>query len=200
LSGYINHEMLKVLLLLLVMTCSVAGYSQNGFIVLKKRNKTIQYFAKDSYIIFKLNDGQWLRGIITHITPDSFYLTQEIIRYYSIGTDTIRYKGLSFSLKDISTMPTRKQGFVYDRDQVRVIPGHERFIWLKNGLIFQAAGGGYTGLNAMNDLYYNDPPFENKLLELGIGVGVFLLGQLLHFRFDPFLNIGKKYHLESVVF
>src|SRR6266498_53667 len=115
--------MAKTILVILAFCCS-EGYAQTGCIVLKKRQKSIQYFWKDSHISFQLRDRQWLTGIITKITPDSFYLTREIIRHNLMGTDTLHFTGLTFALKDIYGLPTKKQLTVYDHDQVKVILGH----------------------------------------------------------------------------
>jgi hypothetical protein len=174
--------------------------TQSNYIVLKKGGKGIKHFWTGSYIIFQLKDGQWLNGVITKITPDSFYFKNEIIRYYLMGTDTLHFSGYSFSLKDIRALPTRKQMIVYKNDQVRVVPGHEKFLWIRNGFIFQVTGAGYIGLNVTNHLINNDPLFGKKnLLNLGIGAAVFLFGEVLHLRFYPYLRIGKKYHLESMI-
>ena len=176
------------------------GHAQKGYLVLKKRNKSVQFFWKDSHFTFQLQDRQWLTGILTKITTDSFYLTREIIRYNLMSTDTLHYSGQPFSLKDVYAVPTKKELIEYDHDEVKVIPGHEKFVWIRNGFIFQAAGAGYVGLNVVNDLIRKDPPFaKRKLAGLGIGSAVFLIGEFLHLQFDPYLHIGKKYQLESVV-
>jgi hypothetical protein len=194
-------QMIKGLLVIIAITCSVYGFSQNGFIILKKKKKTLQYYAKDSHITFQLHDGQWLSGIIEHITSDSFYFTQEIIRYYPIGTDTLHFKGLPFALHDVDALPARGHSVVYRNDQVFVTPGRQKLLWLKNGLLFQAAGAGYVGLNIVNDAYRDERIFSSKRVsELGVSAAVFLLGTILRLRFDPYLRIGNRYRLESVVF
>jgi hypothetical protein len=193
--------MSRTLLCIFFVFIHSQGTAQNGFIVVKKKNKTIRYFAKDSHITFQLHDGQWLTGIITKVLPDSFYLTRQIIRYYTIGTDTLRYKGLAFALKDIQALPSKRMQFVYDHDQVRIVMGRERFVWIRNGSIFKLGGAGYFGLNVVNDLYRKEPPFTSKKLpELGIAVAMFVFGEFLQQRFDPYLRIGKKYRLEAFVF
>jgi hypothetical protein len=192
--------MTKTVSIILILFYCSDGYAQNGFIVLKKRQKSIQYFWKDSHFTFQLQNKQWLTGVITKITPDSFYLTQEIIRYYLMSTDTLHFSGLAFALKDVYALPTKKELIVYEHDQVKVILGHEKFAWVRNGFIFQATGAGYVALNVANDLINNSPPFAKvKLAGLGIGAVIFLLGEVLHFKFDPYWHIGKKYHLECVV-
>jgi hypothetical protein len=149
---------------------------------------------------FQLRDGQWLTGIVRKIAEDSFYFTQEIIHYNLYGSDTSHFSGLAFALNDVNALPTKKELIVYDNDQVRIILGHERFAWVRNGFIFQAAGAGYFMLNVINDWIGKTPPFaKSNLPGLGISAGVFLVGELLHLNFDPYIRIGKKYRLQCVV-
>jgi hypothetical protein len=174
-------------------------HAQNSFIVLKKREQAIAHYWKDSHITFQLQDRQWLSGIITKITSDSFYFTQEIIHYRLMGADTLHFSGQAYAPGDIYALPSPDELIIYDHDQVKVVLGHEKFVWIRNGLLFQVAGGGYVLLNVINDLISGEPPFaKNNLTGLGIGAAVFLVGEFLHFRFDPYFHIGKKYRLELV--
>lgn len=169
--------------------------------ILKKRGKSIQYFWKGSYITFQLKDKSWLYGVITRITPDSFYLTRAVVSFSMAGIDTLHFGGLSFVFTDVYALPTKKQMTSWKNDQVKVIAGHEKFVWVRNGFIFQVAGGAYTGLNIANDLVRNEPPFAKKKLPgLAIGAAVFLVGKLLHWRFEPYLHVGKKYTLQCTSF
>jgi hypothetical protein len=139
-------------------------YAQNGYIVLMKRRKAVQYYWKDSHFTFQTKDRQWLTGILTKIGNDSFYFTQEIIRYNSMGTDTLHFSGMAFSLIDVFALPTKREEIVYDHDQVRTILGHEKFAWVRNGFIFQVIGAVYMGLSVANDLAQNEPPFAKSIL------------------------------------
>lgn len=193
--------MMRTALSILLLFCVSQSHAQNGFIVVKKGHKTIRYFAKDSHIIFQLQDGQWLNGTIEKVLADSFYMTQEIIRYYTIGTDTLRYKGLGFALNEVKVLPSKRMQFVYDQGQGKVVLGRERFVWLRNGLIFRLAGAGYVGLNIVNDLYRKEAPFTSKKLpELAIGAAMFIIGEFMHRKFDPYVRIGKKYKIQAIVF
>ena len=192
--------MVKSILILLTMFCCVEINAQE-VMVLKKRRKSIQYFWKGSHITFQLKDKSWFFGVITRITPDSFYVTREIVRFSMTGIDTLHFGGFSFAFTDVYTLPTKKQMTSWKNDNPKVIAGHEKFVWIRNGFIFQVAGGAYTGLNIANDLVHNEPPFaKKKLTRLGIGAAVFLVGQLLHWRFDPYLHLGKKYKLQYMSF
>jgi hypothetical protein len=193
--------MSKTIFLILVFSFPIITFSQNGYLVLKRKNRPLRYFWKDSRITFQRSDGEWIHGIITNIHNDSFSLTRETIRYTLSGADTTHYRGYIFSVKDVHALPTKKEMIVHDNNRVRVILGHEKFVWIRNGFIFQVAGAGYVGLNVANDLIRNDPPFEKKKLKgLGIGSAVFLIGTLLHWNFYPHIRIGKRYHLEAVAY
>lgn len=148
-----------------------------------------------------MSNGQWITGMISKIEKDSFSFTQEIIRYYPIGTDTLHFSGLRFALTDIYAIPSKRQQYYFQNDQVYVTLGQERFAWIRNGFIFQVTGAGYAGLNIINDLGNNDPPFAGKnLTGLSISAATFLIGTFLHFKFDPLIRPGKKYKLELVQF
>jgi hypothetical protein len=188
----------KTILLIILLLCNIFAYSQQQYLVLRKKNKSLQFYWKDSHFTFQQKDGQWITGILTKITTDSFYLTKEIIRYNSMGTDTLRYGGFSFEIKDVYALPTKKELIVFGNDEVHIILGHEKFAWVRNGFIFMVAGAGYAGISVVNDLATNTPPFaKENLAGLGIAAGVFLAGLFLHHNFDPYIHLGKKYQLIS---
>lgn len=193
--------MFKITLLILFAGCSLTMFAQNGFIVVKKRKKTERTYGKDDHLTFQQRDGQWVTGIVTRIDRDSISFTREIIHYYSIGVDTLHISGYRYAASDIRAIPSKKQMFVYRNDQVDITLGHERFVWLRNGFIFQVAGAGYIGLNVINDLTNRQPPFAREHLDgLGIAAFAFLAGTIMHWRFDPTIRIGKKYSVRFVSF
>ncbi len=115
-----------------------------------------------------------------------------------MGTDTIHYGGLSFKIRDVYALPTKNELIIYENDQVNIILGHEKFVWVRNGFIFMVVGAGYAGLSIVNDLASKEPPFaQDNLAGLGIAAGVFLIGLYLHHNFDPYIHLGKKYRLVS---
>lgn len=117
-----------------------------------------------------------------------------------MGDDTFHVSGFKFAIREIEVLPAKKQMVYYRDDRVIVIPGHTKFMWVKNGLLFQAAGVGYATLNIANHVIDKDPPFAKKnLTGLGIAAGLFFLGEFLHLRYDPFIHLGRKYRLEAVM-
>jgi hypothetical protein len=192
-------RVIKSNLLILAVCVSIASQAQNGFLIIKKKSKPVRYIGKDNRLTFRTSNGQWVTGFIDKIEKDSFEYTQEIIRYYTIGTDTFRFKGQRYALSDIKAIPSARQQYYFQNDQVYIRLGREKFAWLRNGFVFQVAGGGYAGLNIINDLYRKDPPFTSKnIAGLGIAAVTFLFGTFLHSRFDPFIRPGKKYQLELI--
>ena len=97
-----------------------------------------------------------------------------------MAADTLRFSGQAYAPGDIYALPSPDELIIYDHDQVRVVLGHEKFVWIRNGLIFQVAGGGYVLLNVINDLISGEPPFaKNNLAGLGIGAAQRLAVALL---------------------
>jgi len=191
--------MARLLILVVALFYFSDLFPQNGFIILKKRNKPFRYFWKDDRFTFQTSENNWVSGILRSISKDSFVITQEITNYNVIGISTIHFTDPPYSIADIKALPTRNQLVVYDRQKARIIPGHEKFMWVRNGFIFQVAGAGYAGLNLSNDLIRKEPPFARKnLADLGISAGVFLLGTLLQLRFDPYIRVGRKFQLECI--
>lgn len=192
---------LKPILLFLVIWVSPKLHAQQGFLLVKKKNKTVRFYGIDDRLTFQLSNGQWITGTINKIEKDSFQYTQEIIRYYTIGTDTFRYRGQRYGLSDIYAIPSKNQRYSFKNDQVYIIPGREKFLWARNGFIFQVAGAGYAGLNIINDIYRNESPFTSKKITgLAVSAVSFIFGSFLHSRFDLFIRPGKKYRFELISF
>lgn len=189
--------MIKIFLLAFASGCCSILYSQNRSLVLIKRQKTVQRFWTQSRITFQRRDGEWFSGIITKITADSFYMTRESIHHNLMGTDTVHFSGYYFGLKDIFALPTRKEIVNNINGRIDVILGHEKFVWVRNGFIFQVVGAGYATLNIVNGWIQKEPPFaKSNLPRLGIAAATLLIGEMLHLKFDPYIHIGKKYSLE----
>ena len=193
--------MARILPVLLLSVLSLHATSQTGFIALKKGNKTIQTFFPGNHITFRMNNDEWITGTIEKIEDSTFTFTQEIIRYYEIGTDTFRIYGYRFRPEEIAALPSKRQTFVYRNDKVVIQMGREPFVWLRNGFLLQAAGGSYIIENVVNDISNGHPPLKSEHLGgLGIAAGAFILGTILHIKFDPSYRLGKKFKLKFVSF
>ncbi len=173
-------------------------YAQNDFLVLKKKDRSVEYFWKDSYISFQLKDRQWVKGIITGIINDSFYLKKEIIQHYFMGPDTIHFSGYHYAINDVYAIPKKGVQIDYINGDFRINPsaGHIHWYWIKSGWIFRVGAAGYATLNIANGLINNN--FSLSGSKLGTAAAVFLGGVILHKTYKLTLRMGKKYHLESV--
>jgi hypothetical protein len=193
----LNSIAMKVVLLLFLICYGSLAYSQNRQIVLMKKNKVMQRFWLNGPITFQTEEKEWQYGIIKKITADSFYLTKEYIYRNPGGTDTAHVSGYIYSLSDIKALPSQNQITVVNGGQVKLILGHEKFVWIRNGFIFQVAGASYAAVNITNNLIDKNPLFaKDNFQKLAIAAGLFLFGQILHWTFDPSVRIKGNVHLE----
>jgi hypothetical protein len=187
------------LLHLILFTCSVTLLSaQNDVLVYKRGHQKLQYFFKDSYISFQLKDQQWTKGFITGIQNDSFYFTKEIVRYYTMGSDTIRYAGYHYAIGDIYAMPKKGVQIDYIGDQFGIATngGHQHWYWIKSGWVFRVGAAGYAALDVANGIINHNFSFTGS--RLGIAAGVFAAGMILKKTYKLTHRLGKKYHFETM--
>ncbi len=195
----LSFGMNRKLLLIFFLFVSCTSHSQEDFFVLKKKHKTIQRFYSGYSIVFKVQDGEWISGDITLIRNDSFYVREKALRYSMTGVDTVHFGIMRVALRDVTVMPRKTAMVYYRNDRPVLIRGHEKFAYIKNGLLFQVIGGGYILLNTVNTLRDKDPVFSKKNTpRLGVAALVFLFGQVLHWTYRQHLQLGKKYHLEYI--
>jgi len=166
--------------------------------VLKKGNKTVQHFWKDSYITFQQKDGQWMHGIITKIENDSFYLTMEKITYSTMGSDTAHFSGFHYAFSDVYAMAKKAVKIDYIDGQFRInrAAGHLHWYWIKSGWLFRTAAIGYSALYVANGLIDNNLSLSGG--KLGVASAVFLAGVILHKVYKLTFRLGNKYHLKAV--
>lgn len=189
----------KLTLITLFTFCSLIAFSQQDFLVLKKRNKRVSFFMKDAYITFQMKDRDWVSGYITKVQNDSFFVKRISIRYSLLGTDTVHFGVIPVALSDVYAMPRKGEQVGFEDDRVRITMGDEKWVWVKNGALFMIVGGGYTFLNVTNTLIQGDKPFaHNNIARVAIGTATFLAGLLLHKAYKPFLIMGRKYHLQTI--
>jgi hypothetical protein len=190
--------MKKLTLIGLLSIFSVLGFAQNNFLILKKKNKGIQYFYRDSHITFQLKTNEWIQGIITKIENDSFYLTKEIIIYHTMGSDTAHFAGYHFALSDVYAIPKKGVQVDYLDGAFRInrSAGHVHWYWIKSGWIFRTGAAGYAALNVANGLIKNDFTFTGS--RLGVAAGVYLFGALVHQLYTYRFKLGKKYYLQMI--
>ncbi len=192
----------RYLLLVTLIFVAAVPYAQEvapTTLRLKKHNRVIRHYYKDTRITFRTADGSWISGIIKRLTNDSFGLTRETFIYNIGGVDTLHMSGYVYAIQDIDALPTKNEMVVNSNWQVKVIPGHEKFLWVRNGFIFKVVGAGYGVINVTNSLIDDIPPFNKKNLpRLVASAGLVALGFVLHATYRSELKIGRKYQLEVI--
>jgi hypothetical protein len=190
--------MKKPLLITSLIVYSVVCFSQNNFLVLKKKGRNVQYFHRNSHITFQLKNNEWLQGIITKIENDSFYFTKEILLYQPMRSDTMHFAGYHFALSDVYALPKKgvQVDYLNGAYRINMSAGHVHWYWIKGGWIFRTGAAGYAVLNVANGLIKNDFTFTGS--HLGVAAGVYLFGVLLHELYTYRFKLGKKYRLEMI--
>ncbi len=178
---------MRRLLLLLFTAIYIQANAQQGFVVLRKHNQTIQTFFPTGYIRLQLSNYQWIEGRIKLIKEDSLFIDQMAIRqvanYFGLPTvDTVRFGLFKIHLNEIHALPKTSDGLAF----------------LTNGTLLQIGSAGYMGLNIINGIGKNEPIFSiDNGTRLGIATGIFAIGTLLHRTHKDTYIIGKKYQLFS---
>ncbi len=165
-----------------------SSFAQSDFIILKKNDKVLQTWFKDNDIYMQLKNGQWINAIIYKIEKDSLYLRPYVVQTFvnRIGLnflDTTYYGLMAISPNYINAFPKKGESFSY----------------VKNGLIFVLAGGGYLVLNVINTLSDKEPVFgADNLPKISIATAVLALGVVMGLTHKPNYIMGKKYHVEYI--
>ena len=180
---------MKLFLLSTLLILSFVSFSQTSdFMVLKKKDRTIQTFFPGSHINFQLDNGQWLEGPIIKIIRDSIFIEQQKEQGYLTIWGTPAYQLLNlgvlkFHVNEIVALP-------YKEKHVSIID---------NGILFQVAGATYITLNIANSIIQKDPFFAaQNLTNIGIAAGVLLFGKILQWSHPTQITIGKKYQLQII--
>jgi len=137
--------------------------------------------------------------MITLIRNDSFYIHEFALRYTMSGIDTVHFGVTGELLRNVTLMPRPAAMVHYKNDRPVITHGHEKFAWVKNGLVLQVAGGGYLALNAFNTARDKERLFTaSNTPRLIAGAFVFLVGRVLQMSYRQHLQLGRKYHLEYI--
>lgn len=166
----------------------ISSFAQSDFIQLKKKGKVIESWFKGNYIYAQLKNGQWVTALIHNIKDDSLYLRPFAAHVYAnrLGLpfiDTTYFGFMTIHFNNLYAFPKEDEGFSY----------------VKNGLIFKIAGGGYILLNAINTLTQGDDFFDSgNVPKLAIATSVLAMGIILGKIHQSNYRIGKKYHIEYI--
>ncbi|MBS1509291.1 MAG: hypothetical protein JST86_00505 [Bacteroidetes bacterium] len=170
--------------LLLIITHTAAAQTAD-FIVLKKRNHTIQTFFAGSNIQFTTTSGTYIDALINGIKDDTLYLQQFVIQYLptTFGTlmrDTAGSYHYKFHYNQVAAIgKTAKRGFDTK----------------SNGAIL--FGGGILLTVASGVVYFVDRKHFSAPLLIG-SAALGTIGYFLAKGGSSGMAIGKKYHLQYV--
>lgn len=180
--------MKRCILSIIAALALTSSFAQSDFIQLKKNNKVIQSWFKGNDFYGRLKNGNWITAEIYKIQDDSLYLRPYVVRTYAnrLGLpflDTTYYGLMTVHPNQLNAFPREERGFAY----------------VRNGWIFDIAGGGYLLLNVINTLSDKEPVFgSDNLPKVGIAAGVLAVGVILGLTHKSTYIIGKKYHLEYI--
>lgn len=171
---------------LLILTCVSFSKlnAQSDWLVLKKKDRTLQSWSAGSYIIFRFSNQQWIEGYVRKVQQDSVWINQVHINrmfnnmgFYSFDTSNMGI--MRIHVNEITAVP--KKNFSYNV--------------FSNGKIFQLGSAAFIFLNVFNSAIHSEPVFaSDNVPRLGIAGGVFLLGTLLASSSRTYWEAGRKYH------
>jgi hypothetical protein len=155
------------------------------FLVLKKKNKTIQSFYSGTPIEFTTVHGVYKNGWITKIQNDSIFIKEYIIRnvmtqmgFYVI--DTAGSLSFTYPYKDIAQIGKKSSGFNWSGSGAALLGGGI-LLTLASGVVYLA----------------DHDKFSPELMGAGAGLG--LVGYFISRSAGRGIIIGKrKYRLEYV--
>lgn len=149
---------------------------------------------------FQQKNLQWQTGYITKVQNDSFWIKPMVVFYNWMGSDTVHYNVIPFSLTDIYAMPKKgiQVDYIDGRFQITRSGGHVHWFWIKSGVIFRAGGAAYAGVHVFNGISDNKFSFSKSKNQLAGSATVFLFGTLLKLLYKPTLQIGNQYKIQMI--
>jgi hypothetical protein len=175
---------MKMLLPSLLLLSSFSFAQSADFLILKKKNKTVQTFYSGSDISFTLHTGGFIRAHINGIKNDSLFLQEFIIRYLptNIGTYIIDTAG-SYRYK-------------FHYKQIAAIGKQEKtnFNWRGSGASLM--GGGALLILGSGVVYLADrEKFSLPLVAAAAGLGTLGYFMAKGKKGNNGMAIGRKYQL-----
>ncbi|MFN7274179.1 MAG: hypothetical protein ACK5VF_03745 [Bacteroidota bacterium] len=174
-----------ILMFLLLSACASA---QTDLLAFKKNGRTIQSWSSGSYIVFQMENRQWLEGFVRKVWRDSVRV--DLVKFNRVvnnwgfySMDTARMGLIDLHVKELRALP--KKNFSYNI--------------FTNGQLFKLGAIGYTSLNIINNLSSKDPVFApENASRLGIAGLVYLGGALLGSFHRTYWEVGKRYRFVIV--
>jgi hypothetical protein len=146
---------------------------------------------------FRTNDDIWRKGVLVRVTKDSFLISNRVVRYGLMGTDTSHYGENWFAYNEVDALPKHGLPIDYIEGHYKINPrnGGMHFYWFKSGYLFRLGALTYTGLWLVNGAIQHDLSLQNS--HLGIAAGVYALGFLMKRLYKPWIRLKGNRHLEG---
>lgn len=172
------------LFILFILLPLSAWCQKSDFISLKKKQKTINHYFKNTQITFLHTNGGYVSGIIMDIKHDSIFLKIPDIR--QMGNpwgipiwDTVAVSYAKYHYKEIAAIPKPPRSFEF----------------VRNGLLLKIAGAGYGTLHTVNGLIQKD---KIDPIIVAASAGAYGLGIALKKSRRYEYSIGNKYTIQYV--
>lgn len=183
-------------LVMLTWLCIPRTFAQQLLIYKKGHHEKKRWWTGQEFT-FQTREGTWRKGILVLVMADSFRISNRVVRYGLVGTDTSHYGESMFGFDEVKALP--KYGFPIDyidgRYQANPRNGGMHFYWFKSGYLFRLGALTYTGLWLANGVIQKDLTLQNS--HLGIAAGVYALGFLMKRMYKPWIVLKGKRHLEG---
>lgn len=178
----------KTILLVILLLCACAAFSQRGVLIVKKGETTVTRYYEGAFLQFYHPGGGLVQGWIRKNKNDSIHL---MLGYMGLVKDGLGTK-----------IDTVRQGFdIFSIKDIAAIPKDTRFttIWSNPGTLIQIGATAYGGINVLNSLFRGLPLFaDGNGTRLGITAAVFTAGALLAKTKKDRIQIGNKYRVEML--
>lgn len=175
---------MRLLFLVLFFSASAAFSQPSDFILLKKKDRTVQSYYAGTQIEFVATNGAYRDAMITRIYHDTLYLQEFLVRriattFGAIITDTAGSFSYAYHYNQIASIgPKKQKGFNVTGSGYALLGGGI-LLTLANGVVFLA----------------DREKFSPALLGASVGLGA--LGYLMSKSGSKGIVIGKKnYRLE----
>lgn len=174
--------------IVLFLFLSACASAQTDLLVFKKKNRTVQSWSSGSYIVFQMENRQWLEGFVRKVWRDSVRV--DLVKFNRVvnnwgfySLDTARMGLIDLHVKELRALP--KKNFSYNI--------------FTNGQLFKLGAIGYASLNVINNLASKDPVFApDNASKLGIAGLVYLCGAIAGSFHRTYWEVGKKYRFVIV--
>jgi hypothetical protein len=181
--------MLKLAACILAICFACTGTAQEGFLVLKKKKKTIRSWMTGGDFTFTHKRGFDMSGLLVGTAPDSIYLrSYQIIRYAN-------EKGFVF----FDTLYTGVYAIGLDEIANLYIPNNKKFAFRTSEYTAYLGAGVFSVQSLINSAKFDDK--SSILTEIAWrGGGLFLLGRVFHWLGRSDYRMGRKYRLHTINF